>query len=996
MKNNLKLLSFLLLVVSVAAHAQTSTFNYTGSVQTWTVPVGVSSIAIDIKGASGGTSTYYSPGGCGGEVQCTLAVTPGQVLNIFVGGIGGDGSYYGAGAGGYNGGGNGGLSFFSGGAGGGGATDIRIGGVGLANRVASAGGGAGGGDDYGGLENGGDGGGAGTAGDGLDGGAYFAFTCGAGATPVAGGAGAIGGGTSGVSLTGGDGGGYFFTDGGGGGGGYFGGGGGYAGGGGGGSSYTDPSIASSVVHIQGANCGSDGIATITVLCTTPTAGPIVGPSSICLGSTVTYTTPTSTPGGTWSSSAPLIATVNPVTGDVTAIGAGPFTLTYDIVLSCGSATTSLPITAIATAAPISGGPDSVCQSSSSAINTVTFTDPTPGGTWSSSNTAVATIDPTFGIAIASSTTPGVTTISYTVGSCSATVVLTVNPLPSAIVGSSTVCRFLTTTLTDPTPGGVWSSTVPAAATVGSSTGVVTGVSLGATNIYYTLPTGCEVSQFVSVSQPPLPITGPSQVCEGNAIVLTELVGGGTWSSSAPANASVTSGIVTGLMAATVTIAYTMPSCPPATHVVTVNPLPAVITGPTAVCTGMTTTLMDATPGGAWSSSDPAVTVSSTGDVTSSVPGISATIYYTLPTTCFVSAMVNVNVPPTPIVSAHDTICKDDTMTFYNATPGGIWSTTNLAIAQVIDSTGFGTGISAGTVNVSYTLPTGCFAVKPLVIDPLLPGSVGITYSPAGIICDSTVVTFDANPVNGGTATYIWEKFSVPLGPIDSTGTYSYMPTHGDVITCIMMPHGVCALHDTVSDTVVMNVYPNNVVPTVTISTTGPDTVAYVGQVVTFFSVVTFGGTMPTYQWYRNGLPIPGAIASSYTTPVYASDTFWCVVNGNPPCATIPTPPGISNQIIIHNYLGISPIANGNNDLSLYPNPNNGSFTLTGHLATSSNNDVSYEVTNMLGQVIQKGTITPHNGDISHAINLENIAMGSYLLKVNTEKGSETFHFVIGK
>ncbi len=1005
----LPLVLCLLLACNLSALAQssTTTFTYTGAVQTFTVPPGVTSVVVNAKGASGGLNGQAFPGGSmidspghGACVVCTLAVTPGDVLNIYVGGHGHDATTSVPGSGGYNGGASGALGYvpYAGG-GGGGASDIRMGGTALANRVVVAGGGGGAGGNYFlpaiSYDRGGDGGGT-TGEAGSDGGTVGGPGGGGGGTPSLGGSpGSYSGwgtGSSGALGVGGAAGSP--SGGGGGGGGLYGGGGASWGGGGGGSSYTDGSLATAVTHTRGCNIDRDGEVSITVTCTPPVGGAIVGPPNFCENTTTTYTNPTGTTGGTWSSSIPGVVSIDPVTGDAFGVSPGTTVLTYSIVLSCGSATTSTIVTVDPAPAPIGGGPNSVCLSTSTSISTVTFTDATPGGVWSSSSPGVATIDPTFGIAIASSTTADTTTISYTAGGCSSTVVLTVNPLPSPIVGPSQVCRFLTTTLTDPTPGGVWSSSVPAAATVGSSTGIVTGIGLGATNIDYTLPTGCEVSQFVSVTQPPLPITGPSQVCEGNAIVLTELVGGGVWSSSLPSNASVTSGIVTGLIAATVTISYTTPACPPATHVVTVNPIPAIITGSTAICTGVTTTLYDATPGGAWSSSDPAVTVSSTGDVTSSTTGISATIYYTLPTTCFVSTMVNVNVPPTPILGA-DTICQGVDTSLTNATPGGIWSTTDLAIAQVIDTSGVVTGISGGTVNISYTLATGCYAVKTFVVDPPVAGGVTITSSPGGIICEGTPVTFTATAVNGGTPTFIWQRFSVPLGGVDSTGILVDTPIHGDAIMCFMMPHGVCALHDTVGDTIVLNIYPNNVSPSVVISTTGPDTVHYVGEVVTFFSVVTYGGTMQTYQWYMNGVAITGATNSSYTTPVYASDTFWCVVNGNPPCSTTPVPPGISNQIIIHNYLGVDPISNGNNEFTLFPNPNNGSFTLSGKV-TSAGGDVNYEVVNMLGQSVYRGRTTAQNGKVRASIEMGDTAQGSYLLRVNTDKGTETFHFVIGR
>jgi hypothetical protein len=113
----------------------TFTYSYTGTMQSWTVPAGVYSVNIETWGAQG--SPGSAAGGLGGYVTGDLAVTPGQVLYIFVGGQGG-----------YNGGGTGGLSQNGTyGGNGGGASDVRTGGTALTYRVIVAGGGGGGGRD---------------------------------------------------------------------------------------------------------------------------------------------------------------------------------------------------------------------------------------------------------------------------------------------------------------------------------------------------------------------------------------------------------------------------------------------------------------------------------------------------------------------------------------------------------------------------------------------------------------------------------------------------------------------------------------------------------------------------------------------------------------------------------------------------------------------------------------------------------------------------------
>lgn len=114
--------------------------NYTGTVQTWTVPAGVSKISIDVQGAQGGsTGSLGGNGGLGGRVQTNLSVTSGSVMYFYVGGQGNNT----VNSAGWNGGGNGyyGVSFHGGG--GGGASDVRTGGTAITNRVIVAGGGGG-------------------------------------------------------------------------------------------------------------------------------------------------------------------------------------------------------------------------------------------------------------------------------------------------------------------------------------------------------------------------------------------------------------------------------------------------------------------------------------------------------------------------------------------------------------------------------------------------------------------------------------------------------------------------------------------------------------------------------------------------------------------------------------------------------------------------------------------------------------------------------------
>src|SRR4051812_5460224 len=87
--------SFLVLLFSFSnlfSQVGTQTFVHTGSAQTFTVPACVYQVTLNLWGAQGGQAIDQTPangpGGLGGWASGVLTVTPGQVLNVMVGGRG--------------------------------------------------------------------------------------------------------------------------------------------------------------------------------------------------------------------------------------------------------------------------------------------------------------------------------------------------------------------------------------------------------------------------------------------------------------------------------------------------------------------------------------------------------------------------------------------------------------------------------------------------------------------------------------------------------------------------------------------------------------------------------------------------------------------------------------------------------------------------------------------------------------------------------------------
>ncbi len=430
----------------------------------------------------------------------------------------------------------------------------------------------------------------------------------------------------------------------------------------------------------------------------PTPAGITGSNNVCTG--VTSPLADATSGGTWSSSNSALATINSTSGAVTGVAAGNPTITYTLPAGCFVV---YAITVNTSPVAISGSPV-VCGGL-----TTTLSDGTSGGTWSSSSTTIATVGSTTGVVTGGAVAvTSNATITYTLPTgCVSTVTATVNPTPGPIAGANNVCVGAIASVTDGIAGGTWSSSNTALATVGTS-GSVTGVSAGVPTLTYTLPAGCFVTAPITVNPSPAAITGANNVCTGATVALGNTVTGGIWSSSSPSIATVGSstGIVTGVAAttSTVTITYTLnPGSCVATYPMTVNPLPANITGVTNVCVGSVTSLSDGTTGGTWSSSNTSLaTVGATGSVTGVSAGI-PTISYILATGC--SATIPVTVNPLPMaITGTLSVCTGNTSNLGDATGGGTWTSSNTSVAT-ITAGGVVTGVAPGTSVITYTLST---------------------------------------------------------------------------------------------------------------------------------------------------------------------------------------------------------------------------------------------------------------------------------------------------
>ncbi len=515
---------------------------------------------------------------------------------------------------------------------------------------------------------------------------------------------------------------------------------------------------------------------------TVNANPAVigGIFSVCEGAVTTLSE--STAGGTWSSSDESLATV--ASGVVTGVNSGTPVISYTMPTGCFA---TKVVTVNNTPEPISG-PSTVCRTSS-----VTLTDATPSGSWSSSSISIASVNASTGVVTGISA--GSATISYVLGSCKAVLPVTVLASPVAITSSSTqVCEGSQISFSNATAGGSWSSANAAIASVDASSGVVAGVGFGTTTITYSTGCGSAATQIVTVNRTPAAFTGTPAVCVNATAAIGNNDAGGTWSGGAPEIATVdASGNIYGVAAGSTNITYTLGSCA-ASRSVTVNPNPESIMGSGLVCTETPVRFTDATIGGLWSSADnsKATVDASSGAVTglsSGAVNISYTVSYPVGSCAVAYATTISSLPahPEAISGSPLTFCTGTTVTLADATPAGTWSSATPAVAT-IDAAGVVTGLSGGTSTISYSLTNECGTVaatrEVTVVDypfAFISSAPNACYNYAtDIVFEGTQDAIITYKVDGGadqTAILSGGSVSISTGVITSAHNYELVEVH---------------------------------------------------------------------------------------------------------------------------------------------------------------------------------------------------------------------------
>ncbi len=315
--------------------------------------------------------------------------------------------------------------------------------------------------------------------------------------------------------------------------------------------------------------------------------------------------------------------------------------------------------------------------------------------------------------------------------------------------------------------GTWSSS-GTQLSIGSSTGIVTGISAGTGTITFTNCAGCTATKVITVL-PACVITGIDHICVGDTTTLHGCTGC-TWSSSNVSVATIgtCTGLVTGISPGVATITYFSSNGCISTFSLTINPTPALcsITGAGSYCTGQPCPHIGLGCSATGISYDLyngptfVITKPGTGSTidfgiycTASIYNITAT---NTTTGCKATTSATITLNAAAPITGDTVLCAGTSLTLSDAIPGGTWFSTNTATAT-ITSSGVVTGVTPGTTVIRYINPSGC--VSTIVIYVRAVPHLTSAHTMPSLDCDTLVVYTPTSDVAG--TTFSWSRAFVP-------------------------------------------------------------------------------------------------------------------------------------------------------------------------------------------------------------------------------------------
>ncbi|MFN5183829.1 MAG: beta strand repeat-containing protein [Bacteroidota bacterium] len=587
-------------------------------------------------------------------------------------------------------------------------------------------------------------------------------------------------------------------------------------------------------------------------------------------------------------------------------------------------------------------------------------------------------------------TPASTT-AYTVtgtdaNNCSntATVTLTVNPLPNVTVsGNTTICSGQSTTLTASGANAyTWNTGFPSAAlNVNPTTATsytVTGTD--ANNCSNTATVSVNVNSIPVLSTTPSVTNASCGNADGSITGLTVTGNGGTlnydWqnaSNVSVGNASDLQNVVAGVYNLSVTDAN---SCVAVFGPYSINnpgapAAPAISINDSTVCEGQSVSLNATTTGsnvtyqwsgaGGLTSSTQNPTFSNLTSANSGLISVTATENNCTSVASQINLIVN-SAPSVGVGASSNNVCSGASVITLTGSPaGGNYSGTGVSGASFFPSI---SGTGTYTVTYNYTDANGCANSGTTVITVNANPNVSSSAANSSVCLNSTVNALTGTPV-GGTFTGAGINGNNFNASLAGVGTFTLTYNYTDNNSC------------SGSSTTVVTV---NGLPSVALAASN-NTVCQQDGAVTLIGVPsggTYSGTGVTGSSFNPATAGTGSFVVTYT------------YNDANNCSNSST-----TNITVNACIGIEESISAN-ELNVFPNPANDVLNMT---FSGSREDLKFSLMNGIGQVLMTDKSESVNNINENTIqmNVNELSNGVYFLNVSDNNSNvKTIRVVVNK
>ncbi len=277
----------------------------------------------------------------------------------------------------------------------------------------------------------------------------------------------------------------------------------------------------------------------------------------------------------------------------------------------------------------------------------------------------------------------------------------------------------------------------------------------------------------------------------------------------------------------------------------------------------------------------------------------------------------------------------------------------------------------------------------MTINQTTRSSIVIAPNPDSVVCAKAEVTMYSFFTNGGaTPSFQWMLNGQDI-PGETGGTMKTTSlNNGDMIQCRFISSATCVFPEE-SLPVTFSVNPL-LDPSVSVI------VYYIGnETFRFTAIPVNGGPNPSYQWYKNTVPISGATSETYdAVGISKTDKIHVLMASSEDCVN-PELLQVSSRSLT---TGVGELSNSFADLGLYPNPNKGQFNIKGTLSKPvADKEVMVKITNSVGQAVYTQVYNAGGVNIDLPVQLQHdLPNGMYQVNVAIDGNVTNLRFVLNR